>query len=497
MRIASYLAVTGLLLTPLTARAQGKPAATAKPANTPTANSPAPAAGANSPAAAPAGNSPAANGPAGNAPAAAPAATGGKTISIKVPPGGDYSAYIQENLNSAPKAVTDKVDLDVPGIPNATAYVLDNKTGYAARKNFATKTPPAELAFDSRDFVLIQKLKVTATGKDDKPIAKGMVAVTDSGKNSMRQVLQPLSVGVAEFQFVHTGSGSLTVTADDGNSVTKPLNVALNPGEQMQSVTVSLPQVTATVAGAPGSAPSATPTASGNAPAPTTTAAPAPAPAPTPLPQPSSSTGGDFITNLVGFILLGLLGWGGYVVLKNKGVTMDSALKKLGIQPETVVAGGGSLAGASAAGPSAPPAPPPIVADPNQCPFCGQTKDAAGGCACQVVPGQSAGIGAAASAPTGSGPRLVGMAGTYMGTVFPINGVAVIGREPTNSVPLDRDTTSSRKHAQITADGGGYRVQDLGSSNGTFVNGAKIGAETVLQPGDEVSIGGTRFRFEV
>ena len=88
------------------------------------------------------------------------------------------------------------------------------------------------------------------------------------------------------------------------------------------------------------------------------------------------------------------------------------------------------------------------------------------------------------------------MAGTYMGTVFPLSGLAVIGREPTNPVPLDRDTTASRKHAQILAEGGVYRVQDLGSSNGTFVNGARV-EETVLQPGDEVSIGGTRFRFEV
>jgi hypothetical protein len=484
MRIASYLAVTGLLLAALPARAQEKPSAAAKPAAGTTANSPAPAAGANAPAAA----------ATGNGPAPTPAPSGGKTISVKVPSGGEYSAYIQENTAAAPKTLTDKADLDLPTTPQATVYVLDNKTGYAARKQVPVKTAPAELAFDSRDFTLVQKLKVTATGKDDKPIAKGNITLTDGGKNAIRKLIQPDSQGVAQFEFVHTGSGSVTVTAEDGNAVTKPVNIGLNPGEQAQSVSVSLPQVTATVAGAPGASPAPAPTASGNAPAPTTS--PAPAPAPAPLPQPGSGVGGDFITNLVGFIILGLALWGGYVVLKNKGVTMDSALKKLGIQPDTVVAGGGSLAGASAAGPAAPPGPPPIVADPNQCPFCGQMKDAGGGCACQVIPGQAAVGGAAATAPAGSGPRLVGMAGTYMGTVFPINGVAVIGREPTNPVPLDRDTTASRKHAQITADGGGYRVQDLGSANGTFVNGAKV-TETVLQPGDEVSIGGTRFRFEV
>jgi pSer/pThr/pTyr-binding forkhead associated (FHA) protein len=88
------------------------------------------------------------------------------------------------------------------------------------------------------------------------------------------------------------------------------------------------------------------------------------------------------------------------------------------------------------------------------------------------------------------------MAGTYMGQVFPIMGSAVIGREATNGVPLDRDTTASRRHAQITDQGGGYVIQDLGSANGTFVNGSRV-TEGPLQPGDEVSIGGTRFRFEV
>ncbi len=83
-----------------------------------------------------------------------------------------------------------------------------------------------------------------------------------------------------------------------------------------------------------------------------------------------------------------------------------------------------------------------------------------------------------------------------MGRVFPISGTATIGREPTNPVPLDQDTTTSRRHAQITDEGGSYRIQDLGSSNGTYVNGSRV-TEALLQPGDEVSIGGTRFRFEV
>jgi pSer/pThr/pTyr-binding forkhead associated (FHA) protein len=82
-----------------------------------------------------------------------------------------------------------------------------------------------------------------------------------------------------------------------------------------------------------------------------------------------------------------------------------------------------------------------------------------------------------------------------MGQIFPIAGETTIGRDATNGVPLAMDTTVSRRHAVIAADGGGYIIRDQGSSNGTFVNGQRV-EETALRPGDEVSIGGTRFRFE-
>lgn len=189
----------------------------------------------------------------------------------------------------------------------------------------------------------------------------------------------------------------------------------------------------------------------------------------------------------------------GYHFARRRGITLDSVLQKLGVQPETVVQGGGSLAGANQAGvpisPGAPPPPPPVVADPNLCQFCGQPKDPAGGCACTVRPGTPAFAPAVGALP-GAGPRLVGVAGTYLGHVFPLGDSVTLGREPSNAVALDRDTTASRRHAQITTDGAGFRIQDLGSSNGTFLNGARV-TEAPLRPGDEISVGGTRFRFEV
>jgi hypothetical protein len=502
---------TLLLATGAAAQAQGAkpaapagnaPAAKASPANGPAVGSTAPAA-ANAPAAVP-------------GPAAATA--GAKTLAVRVPSGGEYQAYIQEATSAAPKAVTDKADLEVPaGRPTVTVYVLDLKSGYAARKSVETKALPPELSFASPDFNLVQKVRILATGKEGKPIAQGTVTLTDSGNNTTRGIIQASSVGVAEFSFVKSGQGTVGVTAGEGadsTTTTKTISVDLPKGETAQSVTIELPGVTNVIASAPAAAgtpepkpaetPGATAPAVAPAPAPTAPAvAPAAAPEPVRSGQSLTDTIGNFIIGLIQFaILIGLL-VGGYLYLKKRGVTIESALKSMGVQPETVGAGGTNLSGAnlssSVAGPGPAPAPPPVVADPNQCQFCGQMKDGAGNCGCMVTPGQRAGGGAVfggGGPVAGSGPRLVGMSGPYMGQIFPINGAMVIGRDPMNPIPLDRDTTTSRRHAQITGMGGSFQLQDLGSSNGTFVNGSRV-TDVSLTPGDEVLIGGTRFRFEV
>jgi hypothetical protein len=479
------------------------------------------------PAAKPAATTPA-TAPAASAPAAsAPAAAAAKSVAVRVPSGGDYSAYIQEAPGAAPRKVADKTDLEVPAsLGKYTIYVLDMKSGYAARKAVDAKSAPAEVSFASPDFNLVQKVRVLATGKEGKPIAQGTVTLTDSGNNTTRGIIQPTSQGAAEFSFIKSGSGTIAVTAGEGaenTTIQKSVSIDLPKNEMVQAVTLELPSVTKVVEPPAGSAPAATPDATtpAAAPAPTTAAppaaaapaaAPAPAPAPVaapvqPTPMERSQPGfmdtlANFVIGLIQFAILIALLFFGYRYAKKQEITVETVLKKMGVQPETLGAGGTSLAGAnlsgSVAAPGPAPAPPPIVADPNQCPFCGQMKDQFGSCGCTVTrgvgPAMASGFGGGAA--TGSGPRLVAMGGAYLGQVFPIQGVAVIGRDASNPVPLDRDTTASRRHAQITDQGGSYHIQDLGSSNGTYVNGAKI-TDTQLSPGDEVAIGGTRFRFEV
>jgi DNA-binding NarL/FixJ family response regulator len=70
-----------------------------------------------------------------------------------------------------------------------------------------------------------------------------------------------------------------------------------------------------------------------------------------------------------------------------------------------------------------------------------------------------------------------------------------LGRGETNDVVVPADPTVSRLHAVIERYPTGYCVRDLGSANGTFVNGEAVRGETRLRTGDELRLGNSRLTF--
>jgi pSer/pThr/pTyr-binding forkhead associated (FHA) protein len=73
--------------------------------------------------------------------------------------------------------------------------------------------------------------------------------------------------------------------------------------------------------------------------------------------------------------------------------------------------------------------------------------------------------------------------------IFPLTeGTLTMGREAYNDVVLI-DPEASRRHAQISFQSGRYVVEDLGSTNGTYVNGRQIASPTVLSRGDVIEVG--------
>jgi hypothetical protein len=482
-----------LLLFPVAAVAAPSPSTSSPPAGS--ATSPAtnaPAGSATTPA------TPATN-PPGGAPRAATGDGSADRVLLKVPAAGSYLAWVEGRGGAGPTTTPPvsftgaESSLALPtapeGLQSWRVYLLDQKTGYSAARDLPAGSKGAsELTFAASDFNRVHRVRVQVTGAGGKPIASGTVTLTDKSGAATSRVLDPSAAGTAEFTDIPSGTAKLAVAPTGAGGTTKDVQIALAPGEAAQSLAVALPEVTAVVEGAPAAGPtgSATP-GSGNVPAtPSQPTSPAPPPSES-LPAPGS---GSPLTSILGFILLAGAGYGLYVVGRNRGWTLDKGLARLGVQPtEEPHPGPASLR------PAAAPAPP---VDPNVCQFCGQIKDpTTGACACslEAAPGAAVPSLFAAAAVPGSGPRLVAMQGAYMGQVFALAGETTIGRDPTNGIAMENDNTVSRRHARLTPADGGYRIEDTGSSNGIYVNGARV-TEAVLRPGDDVSIGGTRFRFE-
>jgi two-component system, cell cycle response regulator len=87
-------------------------------------------------------------------------------------------------------------------------------------------------------------------------------------------------------------------------------------------------------------------------------------------------------------------------------------------------------------------------------------------------------------------PCLVVIAGAHLGEIFPVDGEMIIGRDAEAQLRLAEDEGVSRRHARVTPVADGALLADLGSQNGTFVDGDRI-SERVLKDGAKIRIGQT------
>ncbi|MCE5322787.1 FHA domain-containing protein [bacterium] len=357
-------------------------------------------------------------------------------------------------------------NLDAKDLPvkftDGKLFVMDKKTGnmvivdYAAPKDEKSAKP---INLKSDDFQYVRNVRLRIVTQDGAPVARGIVHITDGMGTEMSAVLTPADEGYVIFKNVATGEISVKVDAE-GLTKTKDSDIELP--EKRDSLgferNVKVMGDVDTLPVEPST------TTKGNAqPA---TAKPGP--------------GSYILPSIVGVIFIAIIIVVFYSIFKSKGITAGEALKKMGVE----------LPGDQAANVPAPE--PQDSVDPNICQFCGQKKDANGNCACTITAGASPFGGQSQSA----GPRLIGTQGAYAGRIFDIpEGSVIIGRESSNQIALTDDSTASRRHAAITSANGEYTIRDEGSSNGTFVNGARI-TEQKLTPGDEIQIGGSKFRFE-
>ncbi len=82
------------------------------------------------------------------------------------------------------------------------------------------------------------------------------------------------------------------------------------------------------------------------------------------------------------------------------------------------------------------------------------------------------------------------------GGTIDVTGPTVVGRDATSGIRLERDEFASARHARIEPRPDGAWVDDLGSTNGTFVNGTKLERAQLAKVGDVIRIGETELQVQ-
>jgi predicted Ser/Thr protein kinase len=93
--------------------------------------------------------------------------------------------------------------------------------------------------------------------------------------------------------------------------------------------------------------------------------------------------------------------------------------------------------------------------------------------------------------------RLRVTAGNAEGSEIRVDDEFLIGRQEKGAGTLGQDAEISRHHARIARSGQAFTVEDVGSTNGTFLNGRRVSAAEILSPGDRIMVGATTLVVQV
>ena len=139
-----------------------------------------------------------------------------------------------------------------------------------------------------------------------------------------------------------------------------------------------------------------------------------------------------------------------------------------------------------------------IISPEGTCSVCGVTQELSGsGIARPTTDKLSEGTGDQRRPAKGAG-RPAFLFNKLTNDRFALNqSVSKIGRDQTNNISINTDHYISRHHAWVLQMQGGYWVEDLGSTNGTLLNGEVLNERKQIFPGDRLTFGKTELVFVV
>lgn len=319
-------------------------------------------------------------------------------------------------------------------------------------------------------YVAQVKIRVEHKGQ---PVEAALIEAEDS-ERKQSTLIDSRAKGEATFWGVRAGEFDVKVQVSSGGKSADPViqtfKLELKRNKPVPTFVVSIAEEVATVGGTAGSATDGKSGPGGQSASGATQQ---------PGTQPGGATTrdrtnpfGQLIAFLVTVAVAAALFFFGFQWLKKNQSQVQSKLEGMGIEiPQKP---GDLGAQAQVAAPIAPEPPQKIVlgdSDPD------------------LVPPASVPVSAAIT--TGQ-PRLV----QDGGAAYDLSeGATGIGREQ-GEIVIAGESSISRRHATVNRTGERVTIQDDGSTNGTYVNGAKISNEVELRPGDVVQLGAIRFRYE-
>jgi hypothetical protein len=416
----------------------------------------------------------------------------GQGAKLILPGTGPYQIWYSSGYPGQPAADAQTVaasSADLNPTPGSYLAVVDSKSGNMAA--LAAGRLHGTVTLKDADFADIAEVRVSVTHNGD-AVEAGSVDLTD-GRGRHSAVLDPSRAGVVSFYGVKPGDLKVSVHYVSGGKDAAPLvqlvKEEISRPEAVPTIQVAVTADVATMKEKPGApevpanpqsaAATSDGSGSGTAGAGTSSGDSAtPQPPKTKEPPGPFSILGKLVGMVLGFALIAAVAWAlWYFLIKNPKAAAER-LTALGVQIPKAPDDPGDLPQIPVA-PSAPQpvqkimlddsAPTPIAATPYVAPV------------------------AAVASSFSDRPRLVKADGEEL---VVMEGVTTVGREAGLGLSLVDESTVSRRHAEVVRSGSQLVLRDLGSTNGTFVNGRKVSGETALSPGDQVQFGSVKFSVQ-